>query len=172
MNLYSLPYFNRRSSMPVSKLSILDAISDKGASNIFKSIASLDSNSEILITKLNLTRKQYYSRMSVLLKAGLVKRYKGRYFLTAFGKVIYDARVTLEAKIDDAISNYWKLKAIDSLEMPSGDETDKVISVLIDNEEIRSVLMKQMLSSSADTSEAANQNDPIKKSLVTVPNRR
>lgn len=158
--------------MPVSKLSILDAISDKGASNIFKSIASLDSNSEILITKLNLTRKQYYSRMSVLLKAGLVKRYKGRYFLTTFGKVIYDARVTLETKIDDAISNYWKLKAIDSLEMPSGDETDKVISVLIDNEEIRCILMKQMLSSSPDTSEAANQNDPIKKSLVTVPNRR
>jgi hypothetical protein len=172
MNLYSLPYFNRRSSMPVSKLSILDAISDKGASNIFKSIASLDSKSEILITKLNLTRKQYYSRMSVLLKAGLVKRYKGRYFLTTFGKVIYDARVTLETKIDDAISNYWKLKAIDSLEMPSGVETDKVISVLIDNEEIRSILMKQILSSSPDTSQAANQNDPIKKSLVTVPNRR
>ena len=159
--------------MNVSKVSVLDAISDKGASNIFKSIASSDSNSEILITKLSLTRKQYYSRMSVLLKAGLVKRYKGRYFLTAFGKVVYNARATLEAKIDDAISNYWKLKAIDSLEIPTGDETDKVISVLIDNQEIRSILMKQMISSSTNISEASNlKNDRIKKSLVTIPNRR
>ncbi len=73
-----------RSAMNVSKVSVLDAISDKGASNIFKSIASSDSNSEILITRLNLTRKQYYSIMSVLMKAGLVKKYKGRYSLTAF----------------------------------------------------------------------------------------
>ena len=159
-----------RSAMNVSKVSVLDAISDKGASNIFKSIASSDSNSEILITRLNLTRKQYYSRMSVLLKAGLVKKYKGR-SLTAFGKVVYKALMTLERKIDGAIGNYWKLNAVNSLEMPSGEETDKVISVLIDNQEIRSIL-KEMTSSPLDTSEASNFKDSrIKKSLVTVPNR-
>ena len=154
--------------MHISKLSILDAISDKGASNIFKSIASLDSNSEILITKLKLTRKQYYSRMSVLLKAGLVKRYKGRYFLTAFGKVVYNARVNLEAKIEDAISNYWKLKAIDSLEMPSGEETEKVISVLIDNQEIRGILMNHMTPNLPDLSDL--RDDQIKQPLAPVSN--
>ncbi len=59
--------------------------------------------------------------------------------------------MTLEMKIDGAIGNYWKLKA---LEMPSGEETDKVISVLIDNQEIRSIL-KEMASSPQDTSEAS-----------------
>jgi len=48
----------------VSKISLLYVFSDKEASNIFKSIASAQSNSDILITQLKLTRKQYYSRMS------------------------------------------------------------------------------------------------------------
>jgi len=123
--------------MLTSKLSILGAISDNRASNILKSIASADSNSDILITELKLTRKQYYSRMSGLIKAGLVKRQRGRYLLTAFGKVIYSAQMSLEAKIESALNNYWKLKAIDSLEMPSREENDKVISMLIDNQEIK-----------------------------------
>jgi predicted transcriptional regulator len=53
--------------------------------------------------------------MSILTKAGLVKRQKGRYFLTAFGKVIYSAHLNLEAKVESAIDNYWKLKAVDLL---------------------------------------------------------
>src|SRR6266487_765703 len=114
----------------VSKISLLFAISDKKASNIFKSIASAGSNTDILISQLKLTRKQYYSRMSRLIQAGLVKRQKGRYLLTAFGKVIYGAQMNLETKIENALDNYWKLKAIDSLEMPS-------------REEIKSVLMKE-----------------------------
>ena len=62
--------------MMVSKISLLYVLSDKEASNIFKSIASAESNSDILITQLKLTRKQYYSRISRLTKAGLVKRQK------------------------------------------------------------------------------------------------
>ena len=119
------------------------AISDKKASNIFKSIALAHSDTDILITQLKLTRKQYYSRMSRLIQAGLVKRQKGRYLLTAFGKVIYGAQMNLEAKIENALDNYWKLKAIDSLEMPSREEIEKVISALIEDEEIKSVLMKE-----------------------------
>ena len=117
----------------ISKNAILDAISDKRASDIFRSIALANSNSDILITQLKLTRKQYYSRMSSLKEAGLVKRQNGRYLLTAFGKVISSAYMNLEAKIDNALSSYWKLKAIDSMEMSSRQESNKVISVLIEN---------------------------------------
>jgi len=126
-----------------SKLAVLEAISDNRASNILKSIASADSNSDILITELKLTRKQYYSSMSGLIKAGLVKRQRGRYLLTAFGKVIYSAQTSLEAKIDSALDNYWKLKAIDSLEISSRQERSQVISALIDNQEIKSILMEE-----------------------------
>ncbi|MDQ6866447.1 MAG: hypothetical protein M3044_21790 [Thermoproteota archaeon] len=152
--------------MLTSKLGILVAISDNRASNILKSIASADSNSDILITELKLTRKQYYSSMSGLIKAGLVKRQRGRYLLTAFGKVIYSAQMSLEAKIESALNNYWKLKAIDSLEMPSREENDKVISMLIDNQEIKDILIKDLLSTDAVKQKARD----MERTLVTVPN--
>jgi predicted transcriptional regulator len=150
----------------ISKVAVLQAISDKRASNILKNIASSDSNSDILITQLKLTRKQYYSRMSCLIKAGLVKRQKGRYLLTAFGKVIYTAQVNLETKIETALTNYWKLKAIDSMEMPSREETDKVISVLIENDEIKGILTKDSLSKQAES----EKSKVMDHALVTVPN--
>lgn len=152
--------------MLTSKLAILGAISDNRASNILKSIASADSNSDILITELKLTRKQYYSRMSGLIKAGLVKRQRGRYLLTAFGKVIYSAQMSLEAKIESALNNYWKLKAIDSLEMPSREENDKVISMLIDNQEIKDILIKDLLSTDA----VKEKSRDMEHTLVPVPN--
>jgi len=86
---------------------VMNLISDDKSLLIFKTIflASGDS-SEILRAQLKLTRKQYYSRISRLTKAGLVKRQKGRYFVTAFGKVIYDAQRLLGS----AVKNHWKLK--------------------------------------------------------------
>ena len=152
--------------MFISKLTVLQATSDKRATNILKNIASSDSNSDILITQLKLTRKQYYSRMSSLIKAGLVKRQKGRYLLTAFGKIIYSAQVDLETKIENALNNYWKLKAVDSLEMPSREENDKVISMLIDNQEIKGILIKDLLSQDA----VKEKPRDMERTLVTVPN--
>jgi predicted transcriptional regulator len=40
---------------------------------------------------MNLTTKQYYSRISGLLDAGLIKRHKGKYSLTMLGKVVYQS---------------------------------------------------------------------------------
>ena len=152
--------------MFTSKASVLQAISDKRASNILKNIASSDSNSDILITQLKLTRKQYYSSMSSLIKADLVKRQKGRYLLTAFGKLIYSAQLGLETKIENALNNYWKLKAIDSLEMPSRKERDKVISILIENDEIKGILTKDSSSKQAES----EKSKVMEHALVTVPN--
>ena len=152
--------------MLTSKLAVLEAITDKTASNILKTIASADSNSDILITELKLTRKQYYSRMSSLTNAGLVKRQRGRYLLTAFGKVIFSAQKSLETKIESALNNYWKLKAIDSLEMPSREENDKVISMLIDNQEIKGILINDLLSPDAVNEKPRD----MERTLVTVPN--
>ena len=152
----------------VSKISLLYVLCDKEASNIFKSIASAESNSDILITQLKLTRKQYYSRTSRLILAGLVKRQKGRHLLTAFGKVIYTAQINFEAKIDNALNDYWKLKAIDSLEISSREECDKIISALIDNEETKSVLMKEQPPLSAQA--VIKKTRDVRDTLLTVPN--
>jgi hypothetical protein len=126
----------------ISKINILNAISNAKAFDIFKCIASAHSNSDILITRLKLTRKQYYSRMSLLMNGGLVKKEKGRYLLTAFGRVIYRAELNFEAKLETALDNYWKLKAIDSLQVTS-EERRNIISVLIDDQEIKDILLNE-----------------------------
>ncbi len=122
---------------------LMKLISDNKSLLIFKTIflASGDSG-ENLRTQLNLTKKQYYSRISRLTKAGLVKRQKGRYFVTAFGRVIYDAQRLLGS----AIKNYWKLKAIDSLGVANDDkmpteERTKIIDLMIGNPQIKEILL-------------------------------
>lgn len=127
----------------LSTITIFDAIFDKKAADIFKSVASTQLNTEFLITQLKLTRKQYYSRMSRLTNAGLVKRQNGRYLLTEFGKVIYFARADLETMIEKTLDNYWKLKAIDALEISSKEQRNDIVCALIDNPEIRSILMRE-----------------------------
>lgn len=74
-------------------------------------------------------------------KAGLVRRKNGKYILTAFGKIVYESKVTIE----NALNNYWKLKAIDSLEISNEvpkEEQHKLIETLLDNEQIRGILIK------------------------------
>jgi hypothetical protein len=118
---------------------ILESICDEKALGLFKTIALAKPDSEILITKTQLSRKQYYSRMSVLMRSGLVKRNKGRYALTAFGKVIYDIEITIEI----ALENLWKLRAVDLVQVEealSKEEQTKILDTLIDSAKIKDVL--------------------------------
>jgi predicted transcriptional regulator len=94
------------------------------------------------IKGMNLSTKQYYSRTSSLLKAGLIKRQKGKYFPTLLGRVVYDSQMM----IGGALSYYWKLKAIELVEMSNPDlpaeEKTQLINALIDNNQIKDLLMK------------------------------
>jgi len=125
---------------------VIKLISDDKTRLIFNTIflASGDS-SETLRTELKLTRKQYYSRISRLIKASLVKRQKGKYFVTAFGRVIFDSHRLLGT----AIKNYWKLKAIDSLgvandsKMPK-EQRNKIIEELIGNRQLKDISLSTM----------------------------
>ena len=103
-------------------------------------------NSETLRTQLKLTKKQYYSRISRLIRAGLVKRQKGRYFVTAFGKVVYNA----QKLVGTAVKSYWKLRAIDTLGLAnnnttSKEERSKIIDLMIGNLQIREILLSTLL---------------------------
>jgi predicted transcriptional regulator len=122
---------------------VLAAISDKESLELFRYIASKNGDSDRLRTETNLTRKQYYSRLSRMTKAGLVRRKNGKHSLTAFGKVVYDAETTIEK----AINNYWKLKAIDSLELSDElpkEERIKLIDNLLDNNDIKEILYSKV----------------------------
>ncbi|PWU81267.1 MAG: hypothetical protein DLM72_07905 [Candidatus Nitrosopolaris wilkensis] len=124
---------------------ILRAISDDKSIVLFNTIA-LASGGDILISSLKLTRKQYYSRISALIKAELIKRQNGKYILTSFGKIVYD----FQAKVGHAVTNYWKLKAIDSFDISAAidgvakDECNKIIETLIDNQEIKKILIAKL----------------------------
>ena len=138
---------------------ILKRISDDKALVLLNSIAVVDGEKYIQLKRMNLTTKQYYSRISGLMDAGLIKRHKGKYSLTMLGHVVYDSQMI----IGKTLAYYWKLKGIESVEMstPSGlpnDEITQLINALIDNHRIKDILMKS-ISSSAENLHTENNSD-------------
>jgi hypothetical protein len=80
--------------------------------------------------------------MSALINAGLMSRKNRQYELTSLGRIVYDAHLM----IGKALNKFWELNALDSLEteheLPIG-ERNRIISTLMDNEDIIKVLVKQ-----------------------------
>jgi hypothetical protein len=140
--------------LPVAK--VLNAISDDRSWSLFNAIAisssDLSSNGQqqsgdgrqILITQMNLTRKQYYQRINRLRSLGLINRKKARYSLSSLGRILYETQKT----VGIAIQNRWRLAALDSLEsyfsadgMPAEDRI-KFINVLLgDLDQIKNILL-------------------------------
>src|ERR687883_368918 len=121
---------------------VLKSISDDGSIELFSLIATKHADSELLRSETKMTRKQYYSRMSRLMKTGLIKRKNGKHTLTTFGKVVYYAQITIE----NATNYYWNLKAIDSLEMSNdlpAEERKKLVDNLIENNGIKEILARK-----------------------------
>jgi predicted transcriptional regulator len=117
-------------------------LSDQKSLDLFNTIASEEgiNRSESLKVKLKLTKKQHYSRISALVKSGLVmKKQDHNYYLTAFGHIIYQVLLTM----DGAMKEYWKLKAVDSLNknIPAR-ERKVIINSMINNEKIRELLCR------------------------------
>jgi hypothetical protein len=129
---------------------ILKRISDERTLALFNSIAISEGDRSVIFRKANLTTKQYYGRISGLMDASLIKRCNGRYSLTMLGKVVYDSQIT----IGRALSYYSRLKAIESIELSYGgafpkEELVKLIDALIDNHQIKDMIMKQSSGHSA-----------------------
>jgi len=125
--------------------SILKKISDDKTLVLFNSIAvSSDNDRHIPLREMNLSTKQYYSRISGLMVAGLIKRLKGRYSLTMLGKVVYHSQMM----IGKTLAYYWKLKAIESIELSTtglpDEEKTQLINALIDDHQIKDILVKSI----------------------------
>ena len=120
----------KRRSVP-SITYILQKISDDKTLILLRNIAILDGRNHIPVGKMDLTTKQYYSRISGLMAAGLIKRNRGKYSLSCLGKVVYDVQLTIGRNLQ----NYWKLKAIESMQDSEFPEQDfsKLVNSLIDN---------------------------------------
>lgn len=92
----------------VTTLEILGAISDDISISMFNLIANGSETTNSLIEKIKSNRKQIHDRMTKLLNAGLVRRKKGDYSITSFGKLMYAIR-------DSDISQDEYRKFIDEL---------------------------------------------------------
>ena len=122
---------------------VLKAISDDKALTLFNTVALSTGKTDMLLSTMNLTRKQYYSKMERLSKQGLLVRKGGRYYLTTLGKVLYELQSTLGVALD----NYWKLKAIDSLLTPPAlpeFELNKMIDTLLENNDLKKLILAKL----------------------------
>ena len=149
--------------------SILKKISDDKALTLFNSIAVCSGDKYISLKEMSLTTKQYYSRISGLFSDGLIRRNKGKYSLTLLGKAVYYSEMT----IGKALTYYWKLKAIESIEanasvtsgLPEGERIE-LITALIDNHAIKEILMKTTSVSSESRSTVSEIPPPIKEAIT------
>src|SRR6476620_6904742 len=106
---------------------ILRALSDEKSRTLLNNIGMSPRDSNLFIQNLNLTRKQYYSKMDRLFKRGLLARKNGKYYLTTMGKIIYELQ-----NIDGIpVNDYWTSKTIKSLHTPDN-LPDHELSKLID----------------------------------------
>jgi hypothetical protein len=144
---------NSSQSLAPSVSLILRKISDDKTLALFRRIAvANDMDKCIQLKQMNLTTKQYYSRISGLVDAGLIKRLKGRYSLTALGKVVYHSQMI----VGKTLSYYWKLRAIESVQPEgsagssgfSSEEVKQVIAALIDDNQIKEILTNSVSSPS------------------------
>jgi hypothetical protein len=88
--------------------------------------------------------------LSRIKNAALIRRMNGRYFLTALGKIVYEAHTI----IGKAINYYWKIMTIESIQASAvglpKEELSKIIDILIDNHQIKEILTKALFTSEND----------------------
>jgi predicted transcriptional regulator len=110
----------------ITRQNILEAI--RSAQELFNSIAADTYSDTTLSDSVKLSRKQYYNKLSILIKVDLIKRKGGRYLLTPFGRVIFGVQLGF----GDAVDNHLKTK-IQSLIINSHSERDTVLFATVEN---------------------------------------
>jgi predicted transcriptional regulator len=86
----------------ITRPNILEAI--RYGQELFDSIAADTYSDNTPSDIVKLSRKQYYSKLTKLIKVGLIKRKSGRYLLTPFARVIYGVQLGF----GDAVDNHLK----------------------------------------------------------------
>jgi hypothetical protein len=135
--------------------SILKGVSDVKTRTIFNSIADANGYKYLSLRRSNLTRKQYYSRISGLLRAGLIVRKKRTYSLTTLGRVVTEA----QSFIGEALSYYGQLKTIESTEQSATngaglqkEQLTQLINTLLDNPRLKDFVIKAIFGPLTDSS--------------------
>ncbi len=128
-----------------SIINVYKALSNESSVRLFTSIANSNNSNngtQFSMTDFSLSKPQYYDKINDLRSAGLIFKLKGKYNVTSFGKIIF----TLVKMLDKAAQEHWKLQAIDVMNSAKAMGTDKskVIDILLDDIEIKEILLKEL----------------------------
>ena len=145
--------YQQVASDSLSVETIFSALSDNKSLSLFSIIGIMSNHTspdagqptgEILISRMNLTRRQYYTRINRLVDAGLITKKRARFVLTSLGNVVYETYKIIGV----AIQNRWRLQVIDSLENTpikhgmTTEERYKLINTLLGNcDMLREILL-------------------------------
>ena len=123
----------------VTKLEVLEAISDDVSLDLLNIIFNKSETSNNLKEQLKLSRRKYFARLSKLVDTGLVKRKGKNYAITSFGQLIYNAQL----KVTKAAENLPNLKMIDALKDSdiSRDDYAEFIDKFINDMEIKNIIL-------------------------------
>jgi hypothetical protein len=143
----------------VSINDVFNSLSDHKTLVLFDTIAHSNSEMDSPISKLEFTKKQYYSRIHSLTNSGLITRQNGKYYLTSFGRIVsfYQSRIVR------ALDKFWKLRALDSIAKESGNDPrlnelyPNLVRGLIEDVEIGEILLNNHNSSLSVKSHSLRQ---------------
>ena len=134
---------------------LFSLLSDRGSVNLLKAAyTGLKTNSANFVG--NLSKRQFYTRLRRLCDLGLIEkrdvggtgRSKSMYRTTSLGSIIYNGHIET---MEQALSNYWELKAIDILKTNPNFppvQKDAIINQLVQsNDSLNRMLNSTYLSS-------------------------
>ena len=87
-------------SSRISTARVIVALSDNKSFYLLSKIAFAEVDSQFLLSETKLSTKAFYSRMSRLLKIGIITRKSGKYSLTSFGKIVYHAQNLIDTDFE------------------------------------------------------------------------
>ncbi len=131
---------NESNVAPVSVLRVLELLADRKSIDLLDFIAAKIINTKDVSGKNKMSKKEYYSRIWKLRKAGILWRKSGKYVPTSFGILIINA----QKKIRKALKMDWKLKVIDCIDFSNNftaDERNNMLDSLIADSDIKEILM-------------------------------
>src|SRR2546422_9018632 len=132
-------------SEPVTINHIFSILADRHSVNILKmAYSGFKASSSSYVG--NISKKQFYVRLKRLKEAGLIEKREDIYITTTFGSLVCNSHVKT---LEDMLSNYWNLKAVDVLKARQDfplHQKESVISEIIQSSNLRAIVNSTHLS--------------------------
>ena len=118
---------------------VFATLADRHSRNIIK-MAYYGLKGPSMSDKVNISKKQFYSRLRRLRDIGVIEKRDSIYRTTTFGSLIYNGQIK---PLEDIIANYWNLKAVDVLKSRQDfplREKEKLIEEMIQSTSLKSIV--------------------------------